>query len=62
MSADSFILHEDAVCRIEKSTDPAGLRLYGSLDVDARSVLDRELENALSDGRGWGRFSILRLS
>ncbi len=40
-----------AVCRIEKRTGPAGLRLYGSLDVDARSVLDRELENGLRDGR-----------
>jgi hypothetical protein len=50
MSAGSIVLHKDSVCRIEKSTDPAGLRLYGSLDVDARSILDREVENALRDG------------
>jgi anti-anti-sigma regulatory factor len=51
MSTDSVVLHQDSVCRIEKSTNPAGLRLYGSLDLDARSILDRELEGALRDGR-----------
>jgi anti-anti-sigma factor len=51
MSTDSIVLHDDPVCRIEKSRDPAGLRLYGNLDVDARPILDRELENAIRDGR-----------
>jgi anti-anti-sigma factor len=50
MSADSVVLHEDSVCRIEKSTTPPGLRLCGSLDVDARPILDRELEGAFRDG------------
>jgi anti-anti-sigma factor len=51
MSADSVVLHEDSLCRIEQSTHPAGLRLYGSLGGDARPILERELDEALRDGR-----------
>ena len=51
MSADSVVLHEDSLCRIEQSTHPSGLRLYGSLGGDARPILERELDEALRDGR-----------
>jgi anti-anti-sigma regulatory factor len=51
MSTDSVVLHEDSLCRIEQSTHPSGLRLYGSLRGDARPILERELDEALRDGR-----------
>ena len=46
MSIDGVVLYEDSVCRIERSIDPAGLRLYGSLEIGAHPVLERELGNA----------------
>jgi anti-anti-sigma regulatory factor len=51
MTTDSVVLHEDSLCRIEQSTHPSGLRLYGSLGVDARPILERELDEALRDGQ-----------
>ena len=50
MNTDSVVLHEDSLCRIEKSTNPAGLALHGSLDGNAQSILERELDKALRDG------------
>jgi anti-anti-sigma factor len=51
MTTNSVVLHEDSLCRIEQSTHPSGLRLYGSLGGDARPILERELDEALRDGR-----------
>jgi anti-anti-sigma factor len=51
MRTDSVVLHEDPVCRIEKSTNPPRLRLCGTLDVHALTILDRELEDGLRDGQ-----------
>jgi anti-anti-sigma factor len=50
MTTDGVVLYEDSVCRIERSIDPVGLRLYGSLDIGAHPVLERELGNALREG------------
>jgi anti-anti-sigma regulatory factor len=51
MRTDSAILHEDSVCRIEKSTDAPGLTLSGNFEgADGRSILERELEIALREG------------
>lgn len=50
MSIDSVVLHEDSLCRIEKSTNPSGLRLDGSIGGDARPILERELDTAFRDG------------
>ena len=51
MRTDSAILHEDSVCRIEKSTDPPGLTLSGTFEGDGgRSILERELELAIRNG------------
>jgi anti-anti-sigma factor len=51
MSIESQVLHEDSLCRIEQSTHPSGLALYGSLDGNARPILERELDEALRDGQ-----------
>jgi anti-anti-sigma factor len=51
MSTDTVVPHEGRAWRIEKSTDPAGLALHGSLNGDAQSILERELDKALRDGR-----------
>jgi len=51
MRTDSVVLYEDPIYRIEKSTSPPGLRLYGTFDIHARSSLDRELEYGLRDGQ-----------
>jgi anti-anti-sigma factor len=51
MRTDSVVLHEDPVGRIERTTNPPGLRLYGTLDFHTRSILDRELDYGLRDGQ-----------
>jgi anti-anti-sigma factor len=51
MSADTVVPHEGRAWRIETSTNPAGLALHGSFDGDAQSILERELDKALRDGR-----------
>jgi anti-anti-sigma factor len=50
MSTDDVVLPDNRAWRIEKSTDPARLALYGSLDTGAQSILERELDKALRDG------------
>jgi anti-anti-sigma factor len=51
MSTEDVLVPEDSLFRIEQSTHRPGLHLYGSLDGDARSILERELDKALRDGR-----------
>ena len=51
MSADTVVPREGRAWRIETSTNPAGLALHGSLDGNAQSILERELDKALRDGR-----------
>jgi anti-anti-sigma factor len=49
MSADQ-VLHESHTFQIVKSSNPRGLRLYGSIDIAARSALEHELKEALREG------------